>query len=81
MAAAIGTPLVVLWGPGILAQTRPLSSATPIRILRVDVPCAPCYGTPQMRRCIRNVCMERILPSAVVSAALETLDCAKEKFL
>jgi len=73
MAAAVGTPLVVLWGPGILAQTRPLSATTPIRILNAHVPCAPCYGTPQMKLCTRNICMEQILPPAVVSAALDLL--------
>ena len=76
MAAALGTPLIVLWGPGILRQTRPLSSTTPIRILKVDVACAPCYGTPLMKQCRRNICMEQILPHTVVSAALEMLGSA-----
>jgi len=73
MAAAIGTPLVVLWGPGILNQTRPLSTSTPIRILNANVPCAPCYGTPLMKQCVRNVCMEQILPADVLSAAIDLL--------
>jgi len=73
MAAALGTPLVVLWGPAILAQVRPLSAITPIRILNAHVPCAPCYGTPLMKSCTRNICMEQILPPAVISAALDLL--------
>jgi ADP-heptose:LPS heptosyltransferase len=74
MAAAIGTPLVVLWGPGIEAQTRPLSTSTPIRILNAHVPCAPCYGTPQMKLCVRNICMEQIQPAEVLSAAADLLE-------
>jgi ADP-heptose:LPS heptosyltransferase len=69
IAAALGTPLVVLWGPGIYEQTRPLSSASPIKIVRFSVPCAPCYGTPLMKSCKRNICMERISPAAVLEAA------------
>ena len=34
IAAAVGTPVVVLWGPAILSQTRPLSSTTPIVIVQ-----------------------------------------------
>jgi ADP-heptose:LPS heptosyltransferase len=73
MAAALGTPLVVLWGPGILDQTAPISSSTPIQILNARVPCAPCYGTERMRTCQRNICMEQIYPRQVVAAALALL--------
>ena len=69
MAAAVGTPLVVLWGPAILEQTRPLSSMTPIRIVRHRVFCAPCYGTPMMKTCQRNICMEAISPQRVLAEA------------
>jgi ADP-heptose:LPS heptosyltransferase len=77
IAAATGTPLIVIWGPGILSQTRPLSSATPIRILNANVPCAPCYGTPLMKQCARNICMEQIFPESVISGALEILGNAR----
>jgi len=69
MAAALGTPLVVLWGPAIYEQTRPRSSYAPIEILRIPVPCAPCYDTPAMKSCRENICMKRITPEAVLSAA------------
>ncbi|MCA1563536.1 MAG: glycosyltransferase family 9 protein [Acidobacteria bacterium] len=71
MAAAVGTPLVVLWGPGILAQTRPVSSTAPIRIVHTPVPCAPCYGTPLMKRCRQNICMESIAPAQAMAAIEE----------
>jgi ADP-heptose:LPS heptosyltransferase len=71
MAAALGTPLVVLWGPGRLQQTRPVSSLSPVRILRRAVPCAPCQSTPLQKSCRRNVCMELITPGEVFAAAQE----------
>ena len=74
MAAAVGTPLVVLWGPAILEQTRALSSTTPIRIVRHRVFCAPCYGTPMMKTCQRNICMEAISPQRVLAAAEEIMN-------
>lgn len=68
MAAALGTPLIVLWGPGILEQTRPVENGGPVEILREAVPCAPCYGTPLMRTCRDNICMQRISPARAIAA-------------
>jgi len=73
MAAALGTPLVVLWGPGRLEQTRPLSTVSPIRIIRHRVPCAPCQSTPLQKSCRRNLCMEGISPEEVYAAAQSLL--------
>lgn len=73
MAAALGTPLVVLWGPAILEQVRPLSSTSPVTVLRHPVPCAPCYDTPLMKMCRRNICMEGITPADVLEAARRNL--------
>jgi ADP-heptose:LPS heptosyltransferase len=67
LAAATGTPLVVLWGPAILEQVRPLSSRTPIALLRHPPPCAPCFETPLMKTCRRNICMESITPREVLA--------------
>ncbi|MDA1184379.1 MAG: glycosyltransferase family 9 protein [Acidobacteria bacterium] len=73
IAAALGTPLVVLWGPAIYEQTRPVSSRSPVQIVRVPVPCAPCYGTPLMKSCTRNICMEGITPDAALGAVEDLL--------
>jgi ADP-heptose:LPS heptosyltransferase len=73
IAAAVGTPLVVLWGPGILEQTRPIGARAPVVVVRHPPPCAPCYGTPLMRTCPRNVCMEAIAPEEVLRATLVML--------
>ncbi|HEX2343114.1 MAG TPA: glycosyltransferase family 9 protein [Vicinamibacterales bacterium] len=74
IAAAVGTPLVVLWGPGILEQTRPIGARAPVLIVRHPPPCAPCYGTPLMRTCPRNICMESIAPDEVLRATLTLVD-------
>jgi ADP-heptose:LPS heptosyltransferase len=73
MAAALGTPLVVLWGPGRLEQTRPISSVSPIRIVRHAVPCAPCQSTPQQKTCSSNLCMEAITPEEVFAEVQDLL--------
>ncbi len=73
IAAALGTPLAVLWGPAIYEQTRPVSTSSPIRIVRVSVPCAPCYGTPLMKSCSRNICMEGISPALALEAVEDLL--------
>jgi len=78
MAASLGTPLVVLWGPGILQQTRPISSKSRITILRQEVPCAPCYGTPAMRSCRDNICMKSVSSEEVFEAALNALAAGTE---
>jgi ADP-heptose:LPS heptosyltransferase len=74
LAAALGTPLVVLWGPAILEQVRPLSSRSPVTLLRHAPPCAPCYETPLMKTCRRNVCMESITPREVLAGVAALLD-------
>jgi heptosyltransferase-2 len=74
LAAALGTPLVVLWGPAILEQVRPLSSGSKVRLLRHPPPCAPCYETPLMKTCRRNVCMESIEPREVLASVEALLD-------
>lgn len=73
MAAAVGTSLVTLWGPGIFEQTAPLSPRNPPRILYHRVPCAPCYGTAAMKKCKDNICMKEIQVDEVKKALDEVL--------
>lgn len=68
MAAALGTPLITLWGPGVLEQTAPLAGRGPVRILYHRVQCAPCYGTLRMKICQDNICMKQIEAAEVLEA-------------
>jgi ADP-heptose:LPS heptosyltransferase len=74
IAAAVGTPLITLWGPGIFSATRPIQGKGPVKILREPPPCAPCYGTGHMRSCTNNVCMKDIEVGAVTNAVEEILN-------
>jgi ADP-heptose:LPS heptosyltransferase len=73
MAAALGTPLITLWGPGIFEQTAPVHSRGPVRILYHRVPCAPCYGTRLMKTCQDNICMKQIEVAEVIEAVSQML--------
>jgi ADP-heptose:LPS heptosyltransferase len=40
LAAAVGTPVVALFGPSVPARYAPRSAVS--RVVRVDLPCSPC---------------------------------------
>jgi ADP-heptose:LPS heptosyltransferase len=79
MAAALGTSLVTLWGPGIFEQTVPISPGNPPRILYHRVHCAPCYGTPAMKTCKDNICMKEIGVAEVKKALEEVLSLERAR--
>lgn len=74
LAAAMGTPIVALFGPSDPRRYGPL--ATRHRVLRVQLPCSPC-GQVRLppERCRGHVpdCMDGITVEAVVRAARELL--------
>jgi ADP-heptose:LPS heptosyltransferase len=75
LAAAVGTPLVALFGPADPRRYGPVGSDA--HVLRVDLPCSPC-GQVRLppERCRGHVpdCMDGIQIAAVVGAALALLD-------
>jgi len=63
IAAAVGCPIVSLWGATAAERSAPWGFAE--FALTGAIPCAPCY----LRRCpIGNECMRRITPQSVVQA-------------
>jgi lipopolysaccharide heptosyltransferase II len=74
LAAAMGTPVVALFGPSDPRRYGPL--VVPSRVLRVDLWCSPCgrVRLPPVR-CRGHVpeCMDGISVDAVVNAAAELL--------
>ena len=75
LAAAMGTPVVALFGPANPARYGPLAPVQ--RVLRVDLPCSPC-GQVRLppERCRGHVpdCMDGISVTSVVAAVMEVLD-------
>ena len=71
IAAAVGCPVVSLWGSTAPERSAPWGFAQ--FALKAEIPCHPCY----LRRCpIGRECMRRIEPQAVVGAVRQAL---KEK--
>ncbi len=69
IAAALGTPLVAVFGSTDWVTTAPLTDK--FRIVRVDTECAPCL----LRDCpIDHRCMTAVTPDMVVKAAQELLE-------
>jgi len=77
LAAAVGAPVVALFGPSDPVRYGPRAARE--RILRVQLPCSPC-GLVRLppERCRGHVpdCMDGITVDAVVAAALELLTSA-----
>jgi lipopolysaccharide heptosyltransferase II len=75
LAAAVGTPVVALFGPSDPKRYGPLGAAQ--RVIRIDLPCSPC-GQVRLppERCRGRVpdCLDGIHPATVVAAAIELLD-------
>jgi ADP-heptose:LPS heptosyltransferase len=78
LAAAVGTPVVALFGPSDPARYGPRASRE--RILHADVPCRPC-GQVRLppARCRGHVpdCLDGIGVAEVVRAALDLIDSAE----
>lgn len=77
LAAAVGTPVVALFGPSDPVRYGPRAMTE--RILRVQLPCSPC-GQVRLppERCRGHVpdCMDGITVDAVVDATLDLLSTA-----
>lgn len=57
VAAALGVPLVVLWGPTNHVKSEPRGTG-PIRIIRKGMLCSPCQFTDRWRRPCEGDCMK-----------------------
>jgi ADP-heptose:LPS heptosyltransferase len=75
LAAAVGAPVVALFGPSNPLRYGPLAAHQ--RVLRIDLPCSPC-GQVRLppERCRGHVpdCLDGISVDAVVAAAVDLLD-------
>lgn len=71
IGAAMGTPLVALFGPSPVHYTRPWREEK-VEILRRDLPCSPCRG--KGISCYDNICMKQITVDDAVAAAAGLLE-------
>ena len=65
LAAALGTPVIALFGPGNPLLTGPYSTSGLHRILTSGVDCQPCVKTPEQKKCSFNRCMTELEPEKV----------------
>lgn len=71
LAAAVGTPVVALFGPTAPWRTGPFGAGH--QIVRLDLPCSPCF----QRRCPEPACMTGIGIEAVLIATQRILSSRK----
>ena len=66
LAAALGRPLVALFGPTNPRRTGPYRRMADV--LRLDLPCSPCY-LRKLRQCpYSQACMQQLTVEAVAAA-------------
>ena len=68
LAAALGTPVVALFGPGNPLLTGPYSRHSMHRVLVSGVDCQPCVDTAEQKTCTFNRCMTELKPEQVFEA-------------
>ena len=74
VAAAVGTPVVAVFGPSTPVRYAPLVASR--RIVRIDLPCAPCNRIRKPpERCTGGTpdCLSGLQTLAVVDAARSLL--------
>lgn len=79
MAAARGTPVVIIAGPTQVRSTRPWGSHVEVLTTTMPLPCMPCYGTNLYGTCSHVSCMTTLPPTQVVRAVLRVLKSEREK--
>ncbi|MGH7878337.1 MAG: glycosyltransferase family 9 protein [Candidatus Binataceae bacterium] len=76
IAAAVGCPIVSLWGATAPERSAPWGFAE--FTVRGEIPCSPCY----LRRCpIGRECMRRIAPDAVAATVRRAVHVPRERNL
>jgi ADP-heptose:LPS heptosyltransferase len=75
LAAAMGAPVVAVFGPGDPVRFAPLAPPERVRIVRAALPCSPC-GTLEHPPCgavVEPACITEIAVDAVLRAAAQLL--------
>jgi ADP-heptose:LPS heptosyltransferase len=73
MAAAVGTPVVLLEGPSPKDVARPWRVDERLRVINLGLDCSPCGGTAHGRKCTVPRCIDEIDPERVLTEVRELL--------
>jgi heptosyltransferase I len=73
LAAALGKPLVTLFGPTSARRTGPYGRMD--SVIRLDLPCSPCYS----RQCIHQSCLRWLETGSVLNSIKKQLDRANQE--
>jgi lipopolysaccharide heptosyltransferase II len=75
LAVALGRPLVAAYGPTDPQVHGPFHPAGPVRILRADIPCSPCYSMAASAECPLGdpICMRLVTVDQMLASALDLL--------
>ena len=80
LAAAVGTPVLAVFGPSMPWRYGPL--VEPHRIVRVNLPCSPCNRIrlpPERCRGHLPDCLEHVTTDAVIAAGRELIRAARAR--
>ena len=80
IAAAVGTPVLSIFGPSNPDAWRPWTAGGPATVLSSGVECSPCsyvgHGIGARDGCEARTCMKLLRPKQVLAAARNLLDAA-----
>ncbi len=78
IAAACGTPTIVLWGP--THRVKNFKHGPNVRnLMATDMPCRPCQFTGQLGECREAKCMAAIEPETVAAEILRAIGVEGQK--
>jgi ADP-heptose:LPS heptosyltransferase len=80
LAAAVGTPVLAIFGPSLPTRFAPRAARS--RIVRIDIPCSPCNLLRRPpERCVGHVpdCLAGITSAEVLRAANELLNASSPR--
>jgi ADP-heptose:LPS heptosyltransferase len=73
LSAAVGTPVVGLYGPSSPSHSRPWIEKSKFKIMRSNLKCSPCQHI-KTKICLYTECMQRINPQEVFGAVKELIN-------
>jgi lipopolysaccharide heptosyltransferase II len=75
LAVALARPLLAVYGPTDPSIYGPYNPRAPVRLLRADLPCSPCYTLAATAECPLGdpICMRLVSVEAMLERAVELL--------